>query len=300
MKREIPDFEAWAVFAAVAQHGSFTGAAVALGLSGATVSKTISRLEARIGATLLQRTTRSLSLTPIGQTLVGRAAALLSDAEEVEDVARDQAAGPRGLVRIAAPMSFGLAHIAPLLPDLADAFPGVSIMLDLSDAPSDLVTSGIDIAVRIGWLPDSRLKVRKLREIHTGIVASPGYLMTAGTPEHPEALSGHATLAYANLKSHDRWTLYRGTEEVTVTVHNRFVTNSGDAMLPLLRAGKAIALMPDFLVADDLRDGTLTRVLPDWCYRPAGLYIVAPTSGPRPTRVTAVLEFLSRRLEDTC
>lgn len=297
MRSDIPDFEGWVVFAKVAEHRSFARAATALGLSNGTVSKAVSRLEARIGATLFHRTTRTLSLTPIGRTLVARAACLLSDAEAAEDAARDQASHPTGRVRIAAPFSYGLSHVATLLPDLAEALPGVTIDLDLNDAPTDLIGEGFDLAVRIGWLQDSTLKARKLGEVRTIIVAAPSYIAHRGSPEAPADLADHVTLAYSNLRPHDCWTIRQEDgEEVSVPVSNLLVTNSGDAMLPLLRAGRAIALMPEFLVADDLREGGLVRVLPDWSYRDVGLHIVTPSSGPRPSRVTAVIEFLAERL----
>lgn len=297
MKSIIPDFEAWAVFAKVVEHGSFTAAAEALGLANGTASKAVSRLERRLGVTLFHRTTRVLALTPIGSSLAGRAATLLSDAEEAENAARDEGSGPRGLVRIAAPMSYGIAHVAPLLPRLASDLPGVSVELDLDDAPTDLVAKGVDIAVRIGWLPDSGLRVRKLGEVQARLVAAPSYIARAGTPERPEQLADHVTLTYANLRPHHRWSLeHVGGERIQVDVKNLLVTNSGEAMLPLLRAGVAVALVPDFIIHDDLRRGTLVRILPDWGLRPAGLHLVTPASGPRPARVTAVIDFLAKEL----
>lgn len=297
MKNEVPDFEAWAVFAKVVEHRSFTAAAAALGLSNGTASKAVSRLEKRLGVTLFHRTTRALTLTPIGSSLAEKAAAFLSQAEAVEDAARDEGAVPQGLVRIAAPMSYGISHVAPLLPRLAVDLPGVSIDLDLDDAPVDLVAKGIDIAVRIGWLSDSGLKARKLCEVRSQLVAAPAYLSRVGTPTRPEALAAHITLTYAHVRPHHRWQLeHADGERVQVAVRNLLVTNSGEAMLPLLRAGLAVALVPDFMIREDLRNGTLVRILPGWGLRAAGLYLVTPTSGPRPSRVTAVLDVLAREL----
>jgi DNA-binding transcriptional LysR family regulator len=297
MSEMIPDFEAWAVFAKVAEHQSFAGAARALGLSGATVSKALSRLEARLGATLIHRTTRRLSLTPIGHSLVGRASALLSDGQDAENLAREEASGPAGLVRIAAPMSFGRAYLAPLLADLLDEMPGITIELDLDDAQTDLVQRGIDLALRIGWPHDSGLKSRKLAELHTWVVAAPDYIKRHGLPAEPAELSAHVTLAYAHLRPHDLWHLQNEAgETIKIPVRNLMVTNSGDAMLPLLCAGKAVALMPEFLIHEDIAKGRLVRLVPGWGYRPAGLYLMAPSSGPRPSRVTAVMDFLAGRM----
>jgi DNA-binding transcriptional LysR family regulator len=297
MKSIVPDFEAWVVFAKVVEHGSFTAAADALGLSNGTASKAVSRLEKRLGVTLFHRTTRTLTLTPIGSSLAGRAAALLSHAEEAENAARDEGAEPHGLVRIAAPMSFGISHVAPMLPRLAVDLPGVSVNLDLDDAPVDLVAKGVDIAVRIGWLSDSGLKARKLGEVRSQLVAAPSYIARSGAPARPEQLADHATLTYAHVRPHHRWALeHVGGERIQVDVRNLLVTNSGEAMLPLLRAGVAVALVPDFMIQNDVRRGTLVQILPGWGLRPAGLHLVTPTSGPRPSRVIAVLDFLARNL----
>lgn len=297
MRKGMPDFEGWVVFATVAEHRSFARAAGALGLSSGTVSKVVSRLEARVGATLFHRTTRTLSLTPIGRTLVGQAAGLLSDAEAVEDAARDQSAQPTGLVRIVAPFSYGLSHVATLLPELTELYPGLKVNLYLDDAPTDLIGEGFDLAVRIGSLQDSSLKARKLADIRTIVVAAPSYVKQYGSPEQPADLSQHVTLAYSNLRPHDCWTLCsEDGEEARVNVRNLAVMNSGNAMLPLLCAGRAIALMPEFLIADELRTGRLVRMLPNWSYRKVGLHIVTPSSGPRPARVTAVIDFLARQL----
>lgn len=300
MQKVIPDFEGWASFAKVAELRSFSAAADALGVSNGTVSKSVSRLEARLGVTLFHRTTRRLSLTPIGKLLVPRAAALLDDAEATENLARNEAAGPHGLVRVAAPLGFGIVHLVPLLPLLLDQLPGIVIDLNIHDAPTDLVANGIDVAVRIGWPADNRLKVRKLGEIRSSIVASPVYLACAGTPESLADLSKHAMLGYSNMRSYERLTL-RNTDGQTksVQVRNIFLTNSGDAMLELLRSGHAIGVMPDFMVAKDLKDGRLRRILTKWDVRVAGLYLVTPSSGPRPSRVKAVIEFLSQHLGQT-
>ena len=294
---KIPDLEAWAIFARVTELRSFSAAAEELGLSNATVSKAITRLEQRLGVTLFHRTTRTLSLTPSGQSLAGRAAALLSDAEAAEECAREEATGPRGLVRIAVPMSFGISHVAPILPDLLAQCPGLSIDLNLSDERIDLIESGIDVALRIGALADSSLKARRLADIPTMLVAAPSYLAARGEPRTPEDLSGHACFAYSNLDRPDRIRMVaKDGREATVQPRGPLITNNGEAMLPALIAGHGLALLPEFILKKDFEAGRLAHVLPDWAGPPIALHLVMPSSGPRPARVSAVIDFFSKRL----
>jgi len=294
---KIPDLEAWAIFARVTELRSFSAAAEELGLSNATVSKAITRLEQRLGVTLFHRTTRTLSLTPSGQSLAGRAAALLSDAEAAEECAREEATGPRGLVRIAVPMSFGVSHVAPILPDLLAQCPGLSIDLNLSDERIDLIESGIDVALRIGALADSSLKARRLADIPTMLVAAPSYLAARGEPHTPEDLSGHACFAYSNLDRPDRIRMVaKDGREATVQPRGPLITNNGEAMLPALIAGHGLALLPEFILKKDFEAGRLAHVLPDWAGPPIALHLVMPSSGPRPARVSAVIDFFSKRL----
>lgn len=294
---KIPDLEAWAIFARVAEHRSFSAAATSLGLSNATVSKAVSRLEARLGVRLFHRTTRSLSLTPGGQSLAQRAALILAEAEAAEEAARAEATGPRGLVRIAAPMSYGLSHVAPALPELLSACPGLSIDLQLDDAVVDLVANGIDVALRIGQLGDSAMRARKLADIKIMLAAAPAYLARNGTPAHPADLARHACFGYSLAPQPGRWRLLdaAGREEL-VRPAGALSANNGEAMLPALRAGLGIALLPDFILDEEFKSGRLVHVLPEWRAPDLGLHLVMPSPGPRPARVTAVIEHLAARL----
>jgi len=292
----LPDLEAWAIFARVAELRSFSAAAEALGLSNATVSKAVSRLENRLGVSLFHRTTRTLSLTPSGVSLASRAAALLSDAEAAEECARAEAGGPRGLVRIAVPMSFGLSHVALALPELMALCPGLSLDLHLSDATIDLIEAGIDVALRIGSLADSSLKARKLADIPVYLAAAPAYLERHGIPATPADLEHHACFGYSNAKRADRWHLvHHDGREAVVRPRGPLVTNNGEAMLPALVAGQGIALLPQFILAREFEAGRLAQILPEWAGLPAALHVVTPSSGPRPARVSAVIDFFSRR-----
>ncbi|MFT3799941.1 MAG: LysR family transcriptional regulator [Burkholderiaceae bacterium] len=289
----LPDLEGIAVFARVAELRSFSAAADDLRLSKATVSKIVSRLEERLGTRLFHRTTRRLATTDAGQRLQAAASALLAAGEDIENQALSQSSEPRGLVRLAAPMSFGLDHVAPALPAFLDAYPDVSIDLHLSDATVDLVGQGIDVALRIAALPDSSLRARRLCPIQRMVVGSPAYFARHGRPTHPSQLAGHACLSYALSPTPDLWRFQNAAgEQVTVRPAGRLRSNNGEAFAPALRAGLGIAVQPDFLCWRDLAAGRLEAVLTDWWPPPIALHLVTPPGTPRPVRVELLLEHL--------
>jgi DNA-binding transcriptional LysR family regulator len=295
----LPDFEAWAIFACVAEHRSFSGAAEAIGLSKATVSKAISRLELSLGTTLFHRTSRRLSLTDSGQALAERAQRILAEARAAEEQARDAARRPSGLVRIAAPITFGIRYVAPAVADLIALHPGLTIDLRLSDARVDIVAENFDIALRIAELPDSSLRARRLAPVTVRVVAAPAYLARAGTPTHPAQLADHACFAYANAIG--TWH-FRGPagEEAAVRPTGPLSTDNGDAMLPALTAGLGIARLPDFIVDAEIAAGRLVEVLADWQSHSIALHLMTPPGTLRPARVEAAIAFLAERFRELC
>ncbi|MFL0414187.1 LysR family transcriptional regulator [uncultured Sphingomonas sp.] len=293
----LPDLEAWAIFATVAEHRSFTAAADALGLSKATVSKAVSRLEADLGQSLFHRTSRRLSLTEAGRPLAEHAALILASAQAAEEAARDAASAPAGRIRLAAPMTFGVSHVAPLLAEFLAAHPGIEVELNLSDARVDIVAEGFDVALRIAELPDSSLRARRLCSINSYLVAAPAYLERHGTPTHPGQLGDHALLGYTNVSGPWRFRGPEGTE-VSVKAQGPIAANSGEALMPALTGGLGIARLPAFILGDTMETGAVVEILPDWRPAPVGLHLLTPPSPLRPARVEALIAFLSERLRD--
>ncbi len=294
---KLPDFEALAIFAKVVELRSFAAAAAELTMSKATVSKAVTRLEARLGARLFNRTSRRLALTDAGQRLAERAAQLLADGEAAESEALAQSAAPRGLVRLAVPMTFGVNVVAPLLPDFLTAYPEVSVDLHLSDQMVDLIGEGFDAGVRIASLPDSSLVARRLCAMPRYTVAAASYLARYGRPTHPMQLADHRCLGYAYLSTPNAWH-YRNAqgEQAAVRPSGPLRVNNGEALLPAVIAGLGIADLPEFIVGDAITSGAVEVILEGWHQRESSVHLVMPPGGPRPARVEALAAFLAERL----
>ncbi|WP_398467232.1 LysR substrate-binding domain-containing protein [Tardiphaga sp.] len=296
---KLPDFEALAIFAKVVELQSFAAAATELTLSKATVSKAVSRLEDRLGARLFNRTSRRLALTDAGRTLAIKATQLLADGEALENEALAQSATPRGLVRLAAPMTYGKNTVATLLPEFLARYPDVTIELHLSDAIVDLIGDGFDAAIRIAALPDSSLIARRLCPVTRHIVAAPSYLARHGRPTHPSELAAHKCLGYAYLSTPGVWHFAHASgEQVSIRPNGPFSVNNGEAALPALIAGLGVGALPDFIVGDAIARGDLESILDDWSQTPIGIYLVTPPGGPRPARVEVLLDFLAEKIAD--
>jgi DNA-binding transcriptional LysR family regulator len=292
---KLPDFEALAIFAKVVELRSFAAASSELALSKATVSKAVSRLEERLGARLFNRTSRRLALTDAGQKLAERAARLLADGEAAESEALSQSAMPRGLVRLAVPMTFGVKTVAPLLPEFLATYPEVSIDLHLSDAIVDLIGEGFDAGLRIARLPDSSLIARRLCAMPRYTVAAPSYLKRYGRPTHPMHLADHRCFGYAYLSTAAVWHYTNAAgEQASVRPAGQLRVNNGEAVMPALLAGLGIADLPEFIVGDAIRSGEVEVILKGWTQPEAAVHLVMPPGGPRPARVEVLADYLTK------
>ena len=293
---KLPDFEALAIFAKVVELRSFAAASGELALSKATVSKAVSRLEERLGARLFNRTSRRLALTDAGQKLAGRAARLLADGEAAENEALAQSVMPRGLVRLAVPMTFGIKTVAPQLPEFLTTYPEVSIDLHLSDATVDLIGEGFDAGVRIARLPDSSLIARRLCAMPRHTVAAPSYLKRHGRPTHPMHLAEHKCFGYAYLSTPGVWHYTNASgEQANVRPAGQLRVNNGEAVMPALLAGLGIADLPEFIVGDAIRSGAVEVILKGWKQPEGAVHLVTPPGGPRPARLEVLADYLTRQ-----
>jgi len=290
----LPDFEGLAIFAKVVELRSFAAAASELVLSKATVSKAVGRLEQRLGARLFNRTSRRLALTDAGQKLSGRAQRLLAEGEAVENETLAQSVSPRGLVRLAVPMTFGVKSVAPILPEFLKAYPDVTIDLHLGDAMVDLIGEGFDAALRIARLPDSSLIARRLCAVARHTVAAPSYLKRHGRPTHPMHLAQHKCFGYIYLSTPDVWHYSNAAgEQASVRPAGQLRVNNGEALLPAVIAGLGIADLPDFIIGEAIKSGEVEVILKGWKQAEGAVHLVTPPGGPRPARVEALADFLT-------
>jgi DNA-binding transcriptional LysR family regulator len=283
-------------FVRVVDLGGFTDAARKLGVSKSAVSKHVAALEARLGARLLNRTTRRVSPTEIGLAYYERAARVLLEAAEADAMAASMQGAPRGELRVSAPLSFGVLHLGPAVADFLQAFPEVSARVTFDDRFVELVAEGFDLAVRIGALPDSTLMAKKLAETDMMLVAAPSYLGGCGRPETIEDLADHQLLHYAHLASGATWRL-RGPngEERLVRPQGRLTVNNGDALLQAAISGLGIALSPAFICAPALRSGDVVEVLPASRPAPLGVWAVYPAGRFPQPKLRVFIDYLAER-----
>jgi DNA-binding transcriptional LysR family regulator len=297
---KLPDFEGLAMFAKVAEERSFAAAARAMGVSVATVSRAVTRLEERLGGRLFNRTSRRLALTDYGYMLAERASKIFADAEEVEDFARETSSRPRGLVKLTAPLSFGARWVAPRLPEFFRRYPDIAVDLHLTDAQADLIGDGFDAALRIAVMEDSSLVARLIAPVRRFVVASPTYIARYGRPQHPHDLGAHQCLSYANRAKRETWRFtHRQTgEECPIAPTGPLRGTSADALMPTVLEGLAIGEFPEFIATQYFPDKQLEPVLTDWRLPEGGLYFVTPTTRARPAKVSALAEFLIPELTE--
>ncbi len=296
----LPDYEGWACFVAVADGGSFTAAAAALGLSKASVSKAVTRLEASLGITLLHRSSRVVAVSTAGAGLLEEARAMVAAATAATEAARGDRLDLAGPIRLAAPMSFGIKVLGPVVAAFLERHPAVEIDLLLSDARNDPIAEGIDLTLRIAPLADSSLLARTIAPVAGSVIASPSYLEKHGTPRHPLDLARHRLIGYGHRQRAMPLHFSRKGEEATVMPTGPLFTNNGDVMVPIIVAGGGIAVLPDFIAADELAAGTVVPILTDWSLPQSHLHLLSPPSRLRPARVRAFSDHLVDTLKLSC
>lgn len=284
-----------AIFARVVEARSFTAAAAALDLSKSAVSKQVARLEDRLGARLLNRTTRRLSLTEVGAAFYERCARILVEVEDAELAVGRLQDAPRGTLRINAPMSFGQLHLAPAVADFLNGHPGLAIDLTLNDRIVDLVEEGYDVAIRISRLADSSLIARRLVPSRRVVCGSPAYFERHGVPRHPADLRRHNCLLYSYLPSAEEWQFVGPDGPAAVRVSGTLRANNGDALEAAMLTGLGVALQPTFIAGRDLQAGRLVAVMPDYVDESASVYAVYPHSRHLSAKVRAFIDFLAAR-----
>lgn len=290
--KKLPDLEAWAIFAKVAEQGSFARAAAELGVSQATISKAVTRLEQRIGISLFHRTSRRMSLTASGEDALERANRILDEGEAVEQEVAERSHSLRGPIRVGAPMSFGISQVAQALPAFMREHPQVRLDVQLSDEMVDVVGGGFDVVLRISNLGDSSLLARRMCTVRRLLVGAPAYFEQHGRPKHPRDLARHVALQYSYFRGGTTWRFrHQRHGEFAQAMHTQLESNNADVFLPALRAGLGLALQPEFLVWQDLQSGALETAMPEWTVDPIALHAVTPPGRRRPARVQALIDF---------
>lgn len=282
------------VFTEVAKSGSFTATADKLDMSRAMVTRYVSELEQWLGARLLQRTTRRVTLTDAGENCLRRSEQMMALMENMEEETGSHEGELRGQLRITCSMSFAYAQIAAAIVDFLKRYPQLKIDLNISEGALNLVDARIDLAIRISAEPDPSLIGRVLAPCSSVLVASPAYLRAHGMPLTPAELVAHRGLSYANFGK-SVWTLRRGQEQVSVRISSYFSANEATALLRAAQAGGGIALQPVYLAKPHLEDGSLQVVLPEWQLPDMSIYALYPSRKHLSPAVRALLDFLAER-----
>jgi len=284
---------------AVVESGTFSAAGERLGVAKSVISRRVSQLEQRLGSRLLHRTTRRLTLTESGRNLYQRAVQILADLEEAEQGAVFESVELRGTLKLAAPLSFGLAHLSDALTDFLALHPAIELNLDLNDRSINLVEEGFDLAVRIGDLQDSTLIARKLGISHTVSCASRAYLEQHGVPAHPDELQRHVGLQYSNISYKQQWRYAAPDGKILhAQPQIRIRANNGEALACAAAAGIGITTGPTFILGRYIKEGRLRRILTDFEQPATGIHAVTPPGRLVPRRVHVFIEFLASRFGD--
>lgn len=279
-------------FIRVVETGGFSRAAERMGLSKSIVSRRVARLEAELGVRLLNRTTRGIAPTDAGLEFKTRCVEILNELEAAREAVACRERDVAGTLRLAVPLSFGIARLAPAIAAFAVQHPRVAVDLSVSDRFVDLVAEGFDAAIRVGVLADTSLMARRLGAIETLVVASPAYLTAHGTPERPQALSKHDCLIYS-AGSRETWQFRANRKWLSIRLLGRFRADNGEVLRAAALKGLGITALPDFLVADCLARGDLIRLLADYPMLEAGIHLLRPAGGQAPARLSALGDYLA-------
>ncbi|NEX61081.1 LysR family transcriptional regulator [Noviherbaspirillum galbum] len=286
-----------AFFCVLVKQGSLTAAARELNLTPPAVSRRLSLLEERLGVRLLNRTTRRISLTGEGEVYFENAQRILSDIDEMERRVSSSRAAPRGLLRVNAPLGFGRSYIGPAVLGFTRSYPDVEVQLHLTDRPIGLPDEAIDVSIRFGDVPDSRLIAKKVASNRRLLCAAPGYLRNAGIPAYPHDLTQHQCIVLRqNETAYGNWRLSRGKNHETVKVHGKLSTNDGEVALNWALEGRGILMRAEWDVAKYLRSGRLVQVLGDYDTPPADVFAVYLERLNLSAKVSHFVEFLREYL----
>lgn len=293
-----PHSDEIAAFLAVAAQGSFVAAGRLLERHPTVISKRVAAMEKRLGVRLVERSTRQVRITVVGEQLEQRLRAALGMIAEAEQQAISGAAEVRGVLRLALPAAMGRLCIGPLLPEFLEAHPRVSIVADYSERLVDIIDEGFDLAIRIGELEDNRLIAKKLCDHRRILCASPAYLERHGVPQAPAQLGEHNCLRFSGLASFPQWRMYAGERQVSVTPRGNLTANDSESLLAAARAGAGILGAGEWLMSRDLAAGTLVRVLPEWQLDPTGgVYLVRPSALFPAATVLAFKQWIEARFD---
>lgn len=294
----LPDLNEIAVFTRVVQAGSFTRAARELGMPKSTVSRKVSELEARLGAQLLRRTTRKLSLTDVGTAYYERCARIVAELDDADRTVTQMQDGPRGLLRVTAPLHFG--WVGGVVAEYLRVHPEVSVEVVCTDRVVDLVAEGFDVALRFGAPSDTSLVARRLGALPRYLVAAPAYLARRGAPRAPADLAGHDVVASAGSRAGEppgaRWVLHRGARRAEVRVAPRATANNLEVLHRVVLAGVGIGMLPAMRCEQDVREGRLARVLDEWSPVEVPLHIVYPGTRHLSPKVKVFLDLVRDRI----
>ena len=284
------------VFAQVVESGGFTAASAVLGLTPSAVSRQVSQLEDRLGARLLNRTTRRISLTEIGAAYYERARAALDTLAEAEQAVVDLSAAPSGVLKISMPSIFGSFHIAPILPDFVDRHPDITLEVSITDRFVDLVEEGLDVAVRVAELRDSSLVARRIAPFRRLVCASPQYVARCGRPESPDDLNDHDCLVLTSYQPRGHWQFGPGKVPRSIPVTGRIASNSVDVLLRAAMAGTGLVQLPSYVLSNGIKTGALLPLLTGYEADNRNVYAVYPASRHLSPKVRAFVDFLAEIL----